>query len=69
MASVRSVEEIPSLGRVRRDLKPVGIHSLLIRRFPRYLLFYSWVADTIEILRVKHGRMDLPRLFPGNDQR
>ncbi len=31
--------------------------------YPRYLLFYRWQGDTIEILRIKHGMMDLPRLF------
>ena len=67
MATVSSVEEMPDLGRVRRDLNPPGIRSLIVRRYPRYLLFYRWVGDTIEILRIKHGMMDLPRLFPGND--
>ncbi len=36
-----------------------------MRRYPRYLLFYSWKDYTIEILRIKHGMMDLPRLFGG----
>jgi plasmid stabilization system protein ParE len=37
----------------------------MVRRYPRYLLFYRWDADTIEVLRIKHGMMDLPRLFGG----
>ena len=27
--------------------------------------FHSWQDYTIEILRIKHGMMDLPRLFGG----
>ena len=65
MATVRRVENQPDLGRLRRDLVPPGIRSLIVRRYPRYLLFYRWDADTIEILRIKHGMMDLPRLFGG----
>jgi plasmid stabilization system protein ParE len=64
-ATVRRVENQPDLGRLRRDLIPPGIRSLIVRRYPRYLLFYSWHDDTIEILRIKHGMMDLPQLFGG----
>ena len=63
MATVRKVGELPDLGRLRRDLKPSNIRSLVLRRYPRYLLFYCWSDDTVEILRIKHGMMDLPQLF------
>jgi plasmid stabilization system protein ParE len=63
MATVGRVQKQPDLGRVRRDLRPNGIRSLVIRRYPRYLLFYLWQNDTIEVLRVKHGMMDIPKLF------
>ena len=63
MATVRRVEKQPDLGRLRRDLVPPGIRSLIVHRYPRYLLFYKWHEDTIEVLRIKHGMMDLPRLF------
>jgi plasmid stabilization system protein ParE len=39
MATVRRVENQPDLGRLRRDLVPPGIRSLIVRRYPRYLLF------------------------------
>jgi len=65
MATVTRVENKPDLGRPRRDLSPSDIRSLTIRRYPRYLLFYRWHEDTVEILRIKHGMMDLPRLFGG----
>ena len=63
MATTKRVGERPDLGRLRQDLTPPGIRSLNVHRFPRYLLFYLWHDDTVEILRVKHGMMDLPRLF------
>jgi toxin ParE1/3/4 len=63
LATVRRVENQPDLGRLRRDLTPPGIRSLIVRRYPRYLLFYIRHEDAIEILRIKHGMMDLPRLF------
>jgi len=63
MATVSKIERQPDLGRLRRDLRPDGIRSLVIRRYPRYLLFYRLEGDTIEILRIKHGMINLPALF------
>ena len=67
MTTVTCLEKQPQLGRLRHDLSPPGIRSLMLRRFPRYLLFYRLDADALEILRIKHGMMDLPALFkPGS---
>ena len=63
MATVDRVARQPDLGRLRRDISLPGIRSLVLRRYPRYLLFYRWESDALEILRVKHGMMDLPALF------
>jgi plasmid stabilization system protein ParE len=63
LATIRRVKKLPDLGRLRRDLKPSDIRTLVLRRFPRYLLFYCWSGDTVEVLRIKHGMMDLPTLF------
>ena len=67
MVTVRRVEKLPDVGRLRRDLKPPGIRSLVLRRYPRYVLFYLWQEDAVEILRIKHGMMDLPKLFGGEE--
>ena len=40
MATVRRVEALPDVGRLRNDLKPSGIRSLVLRRYQRYVLFY-----------------------------
>ena len=63
MATVARVAKQPDLGRLRHELKPTGIRSLVLRRFPRYVLFHRWESETGEILRIKHGMMDLPKLF------
>jgi len=62
-AAVAQVEGKPDLGRRRHDLNPPDIRTLRLRRYPRYLLFYRWTTDILEILRIKHGMMDLPSLF------
>ncbi len=62
-AAVARVERQPDLGHRRRELNPPDIRTLRLRRFPRYLLFYRWSADVLEILRIKHGMMDLVSLF------
>jgi plasmid stabilization system protein ParE len=63
MASVARVKKQPDIGRPRRDLTIPGIRSLTFRRYPRYMLFYKWEGDVVEVLRVKHGMMFLPALF------
>jgi plasmid stabilization system protein ParE len=71
MATVMRVEKQPDLGRLRRNLHPPDIRSLRLERFPRYLLFYRWRAGFVEVLRIKHGMMNLPALFspaPGPGQ-
>ena len=35
MATVKRVENQPDRGRLRRDLVPPGIRSLIVRRYPR----------------------------------
>ncbi len=70
MRLVASLDKQPYLGRLRNDLKPPGIRSLVLQRFPRYLLFYRVEGETLEVLRVKHGMMNLPALFSdGPDSR
>ena len=67
MNTVQLLEQLPYTGRVRHDLRPEGIRSLVVRKFPRYLVFYHVEGENLELLRVKHGMMDLPSLFGGSD--
>ena len=63
LATVADLERHPRLGRERRDLKPKGIRSWRVKRFPRWLIFYSVREDgTLVFLRVRYGMMNLGRL-------
>lgn len=58
--SIRFLQQHPFIGRERTDLKPAGIRSWRISRFPRWLIFY-YVGDDeqIVLLRVRPGNMNL----------
>jgi plasmid stabilization system protein ParE len=63
LATIDDLKRHPHLGRERRGLKPTGIRSWRMKRFPRWLIFYS-IADhgALVFLRVRYGTMNLPRL-------
>ena len=52
----------PHIGRPRTDLKPSGIRSWRVNEFPRWLIFYAVRGNTVVLLRVRYGMMDLPAL-------
>ena len=54
MARVKS-----KLGRARPDLRE-GLRSVPLRP---YITFFSYVGDSIEIVRILHGARDLPPIF------
>lgn len=62
-ASFVALTRQPFLGRPRSDLKPAGTRSWQVKGFENWLIFYC-VAAEIEIIRVRHGMMDLPRIVP-----
>jgi len=39
------------------------IRALNLRKYPNYLAFYRLKNDAIELLRARHGMMNLPELF------
>ena len=53
----------PELGRLRKDLAPEGIRSFRIRGFNRYLLFYLIQRESLILLRLRFGGMNLQSLF------
>jgi len=53
----------PELGRLRGDLKPVGIRSFGVPDFRNYLLFYLIKGGDLVLLRLRYGGMDLPALL------
>ena len=58
--SFQLLAEFPGLGPARPELRPD------LRSFPigSYLIFYRPIPGGVEIVRVLHGRRDLPELFP-----
>ncbi len=62
LATIDDLKRHPHLGRERRDLKPAGIRSWRVKRFPRWLVFYSVREDGLVFLRVRYGTMNLKRL-------
>ena len=61
--SLQHIQDAPEIGRVRQDLPVPEIRTLNLRKYPNYLIFYRLENDAIELLRVRHGMMNLPELF------
>ncbi len=59
------ISKSPEVGRIRHDLPLPGIRSFFLRECPRYLVVYRISGKKVELLRVRHGMMHLPRLFGG----
>jgi toxin ParE1/3/4 len=53
----------PGLGRLRADLKPLGLRSWQVDGFEKWLIFYLTGETEVEIIRVRHGMMNLPEIF------
>lgn len=54
----------PEIGRVRKDLKQSQLRSFRIVGFDSYLIFYQVRAHDVFFVRLLHGAMDLPAMFP-----
>jgi toxin ParE1/3/4 len=53
----------PGQGSPRVDLKPVGLRSWRVNGFEKWLVFYISSETEVEIIRVRHGMMNLPEIF------
>ena len=61
------IQQVPEIGRLRNDLPQTGIRTLNLRKHPNYLVFYRLEKGTIELLRIRHGMMNLAELFSEPD--
>jgi plasmid stabilization system protein ParE len=61
--SLEHIRRVPEIGRVRQDLPMPEIRTLNLRKYPNYLVFYRLEKNAIQLLRVRHGMMNLPELF------
>jgi plasmid stabilization system protein ParE len=57
------LQKHPELGRVRRELRPRGIRTFVVKEFSDFLVFYRITSTEIIFLRVRYGGMDLPKIF------
>jgi plasmid stabilization system protein ParE len=57
----------PGVGRSRPDLKPAGLRSWRVTDFEKWLVFYMTRETAVEIIRVRHGMMDLQEIFAGDE--
>ena len=63
LITLEDLKRQPYLGRERRDLKPAGIRSWRVKRFPRWLIFYLVRQDeALVLLRVRYGTVNLTRV-------
>jgi toxin ParE1/3/4 len=53
----------PGQGRPRTDLKPTGLRSWRVNGFEKWLVFYLTGETEVDIIRVRHGMMNLPEIF------
>ncbi|MEO5803415.1 MAG: type II toxin-antitoxin system RelE/ParE family toxin [Verrucomicrobiota bacterium] len=60
---VKLIARHPKIGRERRDLKPPDIRSFVIREFRNYILFYRIEENTLVLLRLRYGGMNLSTLL------
>jgi toxin ParE1/3/4 len=61
--ALEHIQQVPKIGRVRYDLPMPEIRTLNLLKYPNYLVFYRVEKETIELLRIRHGMMNLPPLF------
>ena len=54
----------PEIGRRRKDLQQAAVRSFRVAGFESYLIFYQLRRNEIFFIRLLHGAMDLPAMFP-----
>ena len=53
----------PHTGRFRAELTSRPLRFCPVRRFPNYIVVYDPATEPVQIIRLLHGRRDLPRLL------
>jgi plasmid stabilization system protein ParE len=63
-AAFERIVRHPEIGRRRKDLRQPSIRSFRVAGFESYLIFYQVRMDDVFFIRVLHGSMNLPAMFP-----
>ncbi len=64
LAAVELIASQPEIGRRRKDLAQPNLRSFRVAGFESYLIFYQVRAEDVFLVRVLHGAMNLPAMFP-----
>jgi len=64
VSAVELIGRQPEIGRRRKDLRQPNIRSFRIAGFDGYLVFYQVRTGDVFFIRLLHGAMDLPAMFP-----
>jgi toxin ParE1/3/4 len=63
-SALRKLSRQPGLGRKRPELSPADIRSWSVDApFRDWLIFYQLTDEALDVIRVKHGAMDIQSLF------
>jgi toxin ParE1/3/4 len=63
-STFKKLSRQPGMGRSRPELRPAGIRSWRVDPpFQDWLIFYRLIEEGLDVIRVKHGAMDLQSLF------
>jgi plasmid stabilization system protein ParE len=54
----------PEIWRRRKDLQQPAVRSFHVTGFESYLIFYQLRKNEVFSVRLLHGAMDLPAMFP-----
>lgn len=63
----RMLASRPEMGRVVEFPHPTlsGLRAFPLREFPRHLVFYKFIGNDLDVVRVLHGARDIESLFEG----
>ena len=64
VTAVELIAQQPEIGRLRKDLQQPEIRSFRVAGFESYLIFYQVRKEDVFFVRVLHGAMNLPAMFP-----
>ena len=53
----------PLSGRIRRELTSRPLRFWPVRQFPNYIVVYDPVTKPLQIIRLLHGKRDLPQVM------
>jgi plasmid stabilization system protein ParE len=60
--TIELLSQHPLIGRERHDIRPPGVRSWRVSRFKRWLILYRVEDESLVLLRIRQGSMNLAAL-------